>query len=187
MWRAFERHFGRDESNILVWLADSKSMNPTLPESVIEDEYERDALAAASEFGRDGRVEFRHDVESFLHPDALAAVTVSDRRELPPRRGLEYLAFVDPSGGSADSMTLAIAHDEDGVGVLDSVRETRPPFSPDAIVAEFAEVLETYRIDRVWGDRYSGAWVRERFSTHGVTYEPSALSKSDLYRSLLPW
>jgi molybdate transport system substrate-binding protein len=31
------------------------------------------------------------------------------RRELPPVTGAHYVAFADPSGGSADSMTLAIA------------------------------------------------------------------------------
>jgi len=46
-----------------------------------------------------------------------------------PVPGVGYAAFVDPSGGSADSMTLAIAHaDKDGRAVLDAVRERRPPF-----------------------------------------------------------
>jgi hypothetical protein len=44
--------------------------------------------------------------------------------------GVSYLAFVDPSGGSGDGMTLAIGHQEDDVAVLDAIRERRPPFSP---------------------------------------------------------
>ena len=94
--------------------------------------------------------------------------------------------FVDPSGGSADSMTLAIAHRDDNVVILDAVRERRPPFSPDDVVNEFAALLKLYRINKVTGDRYADEWPRERFDAHGIMYEPSAKPKSDLYRDLLP-
>ena len=36
------------------------------------------------------------------------------------------------------------------------------------------------------GDRYAGEWPRERFREHGITYEPAAKPKSDLYRDMLP-
>ena len=42
--------------------------------------------------------------------------------------GAQYVGFADPSGGSADSMTLAIAHAEGERAVLDAVREVKPPF-----------------------------------------------------------
>ena len=100
--------------------------------------------------------------------------------------GVTYSAFVDPSGGSGDSMTLAIGHQEDNVAVLDAIRERRPPFSPEDVVREFAATLKTYRITEVQGDRYAGEWPRERFREHGITYEPAAKPKSDLYRDLLP-
>ena len=39
--------------------------------------------------------------------------------ELPPGGGITYVGHVDPSGGSADSFTLAVAHVEsDGLAVL---------------------------------------------------------------------
>jgi hypothetical protein len=107
-------------------------------------------------------------------------------RERPPLSGVTYSAFVDPSGGSADSMTLAIGHQEDNVAVLDAIREHRPPFSPEDVVRGFAALLKTYRITRVQGDRYAGEWPIERFREHEITYEPSAKLKSDLYRDLLP-
>jgi hypothetical protein len=46
--------------------------------------------------------------------------------------------LVDPSGGSADAMTLAIGHRQGDVVVIDALRERRPPFSPDDVAAEFA-------------------------------------------------
>ncbi len=83
-------------------------------------------------------------------------------------------------------MTLAIGHQEDDVAVLDAIRERRPPFSPEDVVLEFAELLTTYRIAEVQGDRYAGDWARERFREHGIAYELAAKPKSDLYRDLLP-
>src|SRR5207249_6013644 len=103
-----------------------------------------------------------------------------------PVPGLTYRAFVDPSGGSADSFTLAIAHHEDGKAVLDALRERRPPFSPEDVVAEFAAVLKTYGVTTVTGDRYAGEWPPEKFRHHGVAYEVSERAKSDLYREALP-
>ena len=62
--------------------------------------------------------------------------------------GIRYTAFVDPSGGSADSMTLAIAHRDSATKrvVLDAVRERRPPFSPDQVAQDFADLLRSYRM-----------------------------------------
>lgn len=102
-----------------------------------------------------------------------------------------YVAFVDPAGGGgADSMTLAIAHAEDRddfrVGVLDAVREIRPPFSPESAVRDFAVLLASYGIESVVGDKYAGEWPRERFAVHGIHYEPSARPKSDIYRDFVP-
>ena len=158
-------------------------MNPSVDPAVIARAYEDDPIAAAAEWGG----AFRRDVEAFLTPEALAAVTVPDRHELPPAVGVSYVAFADPSGGSQDSFTLAIAHSNpDGTAVLDLVRERRAPFDPDPVVAEFAEVLASYGVRAVIGDRYAGEWVIERFREHGVEYRTAELTKSGLYRELLP-
>ena len=69
---------------------------------------------------------------------------------------------------------------------LDLVRERKPPFSPDNVVAEFAALLKAFGVTSVRGDRYGGEWPRERFRTHGVDYIPATLAKNDLYRELLP-
>ncbi len=99
------------------------------------------------------------------------------------------MGFVDPSGGSRDSFTLAIGHqvmrDEHPVAVIDCLRETRPPFSPEAVVTEYAARLTDYDIVTVTGDRYAGEWPREQFRKRGITYEPSARPKSELYHDAL--
>ena len=83
-------------------------------------------------------------------------------------------------------MTLAIAHKEGETEILDVIRERKPPFSPEAVVEEFATLIKTYRCSRVYGDRYAGEWPREQFQKRGVFYEPADRSKSEIYVDLLP-
>jgi hypothetical protein len=111
---------------------------------------------------------------------------IPGRHELPKISGASYSGFCDPSGGSSDSFTLAIAHSENNRGILDLIREVRPPFSPEAITAEFASLLKSYGIHEIVGDRYGGEWPRERFREHGIEYNTSERTKSDIYKELLP-
>jgi hypothetical protein len=182
LWDAHRRHFGKDGDTTLVWQAPTRTMNPSVPQRIIDEAAERDPASAAAEYG----AQFRSDVESFVNREAVEACVSVGVRERPPMSGVTYSAFVDPSGGSADSMTLAIGHQEDDVVVLDAIRERRPPFSPEDVVLEFAELLKAYRVTEVQGDRYSGEWARERFNHHGIRYELAEKPKSDLYRDLLP-
>lgn len=182
LWTAFRKHFGQD-GPVLVWKADTRTMNPTVPQSVIDEAYESDPASAAAEYG----AEFRTDVETYIAREVVDAAVVPGRHELLPLPGMKYFAFTDPSGGSSDSMTLSIAHaDKDGRAILDAVRERKPPFSPDGVVQDFAELLKIYRITTVAGDRYAGEWPRERFRVHGIQYELAEKPKSDMYRDLLP-
>jgi hypothetical protein len=70
--------------------------------------------------------------------------------------------------------------------VIDAVREVRPPFSPEQVIGDFVALLKSYRITRVTGDRYAGEFPRELFRKHGIGYELSAQTKSELCRDLLP-
>jgi hypothetical protein len=183
LWDAFRRWFGKDDARNLVWRAPTRVMNPTVPQEFVDAEFERDPASAAAEYG----AEFRSDVAEFVSMDVLDACTAEGVFELPPISGASYVAFVDPSGGSSDSMTLAIAHrDKFGVGILDCIREVRPPFSPESVVDEFCTVLASYHIHKICGDRYAGEWAREPFRKRGVAYELSEKPKSDIYRDMLP-
>jgi hypothetical protein len=184
LWRAYRRYWA-EPGRVLAWKAGTRAMNPTVSEEVIAEAYEADPASAAAEYG----AEFRTDIESFVAREVVEALVVPGRYELPPLAATPYHGFVDPWGGSSDSMTLAIGHFE-GVGhdhcVLDLVREVRPPFSPESVVAQFAKTLRDYRIFTVTGDRYGGEWPRERFREHGIRYEVAEKPKSDLYREFLP-
>jgi len=167
---------------VLVWRAATRAMNPVVSQQVIDQAAERDPASAAAEW----LAEFRSDIESFINREAVEACISFGVRERAPMQSVRYYAFVDPSGGSADSMSLAIGHREDDIVVVDALREIKPPFSPESVVGEFSALLKSYRVSKTTGDRYAGEWPREHFREHGITYEPAAKAKSDLYRDLLP-
>lgn len=184
LWEAYRKYYGQPDPRVLVWQASTTDMHPSADaEGEITRAYEDDPIAAAAEYGG----EFRRDLEAYLSLEVLDAITVRDRKEVPPIWGQDYAAFVDPSGGSQDSMTLAIAHPEGDGLVLDYVAEKSPPFSPDGVCAEFAAILKRYKILSVRGDRYAGEWPRERFTVHGIGYDPCDVPKSDLYLQCLPF
>jgi hypothetical protein len=135
LWDAFRRWFGKDDARNLVWRAPTRTMNPTISQEFIDAEFERDPASANAEYN----AEFRSDIAEFVSLAVLEACTADGLFEIPPMSGTAYLAFCDPSGGSSDAMTLAIAHHDDGAAVLDCVREVRAPFQPEVVVADFCQ------------------------------------------------
>lgn len=187
LFKAFRKHHGNDASDSLYVKATTLELNPTFDERAIAAAYEDDPASAAAEHG----AEFRLDVETLLTREALDAVTVPGRIELPPQPGVQYVAFFDAAGGSgADSQTLGIAHTETRNGrpiaVLDCLREVRPPFSPETVLDEFAGVLRSYQIARLVSDRYAADWPVEQWRKRGISCQPSDKTASDIYREVLP-
>jgi hypothetical protein len=188
LWNTTKRDFGPNgDPLILVAKAPSRAMNSTLSQKFVDRQYERDAASARAEYG----AEFRSDIESFVTIEAVEACIETGRFERPFLSGLRYVAFIDPAGGSGqDSMTIAIAHAERRgslvVGVLDALREAKPPFSPDAVTEEFLDFLKEYHVHALTGDRWGSEFVQERWRKAGVKYVVSEKVKSDIYRELFP-
>jgi hypothetical protein len=184
LWDLYRRHYGpAGDDAILVAKAPSRTMNNTLRRSVVDRAMERDESSARAEY----LAEFRSDLEQFVSIEAVKACVSTGIRERAQSSGHAYSAFCDPSGGSQDSFTLAIAH-RDWINraiTIDCIREIKPPFAPTAVVAELANVLKTYNVSTVESDRYAGAWPVEAFGQHGIRCIQSAKAKSDLYVDLL--
>jgi hypothetical protein len=95
---------------------------------------------------------------------------IGDYVEAAPIDKCSYSAFVDPSGGSADSFTMAISHREGERIFIDAIREIQPPFSPEAVINEFAALCRSYRVRKIVGDKYAGEFPRELFRKRDVQY-----------------
>lgn len=183
LWRKYQSHYGKAGS-VLVVQAPTWVMNPTLPREgeFLAGAFADDPVSAAAEFG----AQFRSDIEAFVSREVVEAAIDEGVYERAPIDGVAYVGFIDPSGGSADSMTMAIAHKEADRAVLDLVREVKPPFSPESVVEEFAADLRRYRLVTARSDRYGAEWVRTAFARHGIDLKPAERPKSDLYADLLP-
>lgn len=179
LWSHHSRYFGKP-GPVLVAQTDTRTMNPTFPERLIKQAYERDPEAAKAEYGG----QFRSDLEAFIQRETVEACTRSEPLTLPFHNTHRYKAFVDPAGGGKDEFTLAIGHTEKDVSIVDLV-EARKGI-PAAIVAEYAELLKAYGVRRVTGDRYAGSWPADEFEKHGIRYEHAEKPRSELYIDALP-
>src|SRR5258708_5153133 len=182
LWDVFKRHYGAGgDPLILVAHGATRALNPSLPQRVVDRALEKDRARATAEY----LAQFRTDVEGFVALEAVEACT-GDYREMLPAANNYYRAFTDPSGGSDDSFALAISHKSKDRIIIDAIREARPPFSPDAVVDDFAALLKAYDVTKVVGDHYGGEFVKEPFRKHGIAYDLAHHPKSDLYKDLLP-
>jgi hypothetical protein len=153
LWTTFKRNCGaQGDPRILVAHAASREMNPTLRQTDIDREMDRDRAAGLAEY----YAEFRTDISAFVSQEVIDGCVAGGVFELPPAAEVSYLGFVDPSGGASDAMTLAIAHRVGDMVILDAAREIQPPFNPDAATMEFSTLLKAYRVTTVIGDRYAG-------------------------------
>jgi len=182
LWDQFKSYYGKP-GGPLIWKAPTKTMNPTIDNRLIENAIKEDPQAARCEW----ECAWREDISALFSQELVDAVMVPGRFELPKIEGAEYFGFIDPSGGRQDSFTLGIAHQEkSGRIVLDVLRERRPPFQPKSVVAEFSEVLKSFRITSVESDKYAGEWVPEAFREHKIEVKNSDMTASELYLNFLP-
>ncbi len=178
-WR---KHFGKDDDDVLVVKGPTRAFNPNVPQHIIDAALARDPEAARAEW----LAEFRSDLSDFLDRALIEAAADPGVPVRPPRNGLRYKAFSDPSGGRGDSFSCAIAHAEGNLSVLDCLFERRPPFDPSAVVAEIAVLLRSYCISEVTGDKYAAEWVVEAFKKELIKYRSSDRDRSALYLDVLP-
>jgi hypothetical protein len=178
----WKKNFGNDASKTLVWNCPSRTMNPTLPQSVVDDALADDLQAAKAEY----LGEFRDDVAEFLPRTVVESVVAKGRLELLPRAEICYSAFVDLSGGRSDDAALAIAHKQEKKTVIDLLKRYRPPFNPREVIRQMVEELKRYHIRRVTGDNYAAEFVSREFEGNGIRYNKAEKPKSALYIELLP-
>jgi hypothetical protein len=163
LWENFHKHFGPNGSpSILVAKGTTRDFNPTIEQAEIDRLLAKDPVRNAAEY----LATFRHDIEAYISLDVVNACVERGVFERPPaRRGIEYVAFADPSGGSVDSFTLAVGH-YDHIKqsvVVDCLREITAPFSTEKAVEDLTATLRDYNVHVIVGDKYAGSWPSESF------------------------
>jgi hypothetical protein len=182
LYEQWAEHFGKDGDETLVWVADTRTMNPLFAQKKIDKALDRDMAVARAEFYSI----FREDLEGVFTRAAIENAIVPGRQELPPSSGIQYRAFCDPSGGRHDSFALAIAHAEGRKVVIDLADEVKAPFQPGEVVKKFSATLKRYGIRKVQGDKYAGAWPSEAFQKHDIKYEPAERTASEYFLEMVP-
>jgi hypothetical protein len=179
-------HFGVDDNDVLVVQGASQTFNPSLSDKVLPAQRASDPTAAASEWD----AEFRTDIGAYLEDGLIdAAIDHGRPLEIPPagRGQVFYRAFVDASGGVGhDSYTIAVAHKEGQLFVVDLVRGTKGAFNPQQVTEEYAKLLRDYHIGNVVGDHYAAQWVAAEWRRNNISYVRSDLPKSAIYLEVLP-
>jgi hypothetical protein len=164
--------------------AATRQMNPTIDQSFVDEALEDDPAKAKAEW----LVEFRDDIGGWADFALIEQAVDFGVTVRPPlaNRKFKYWSFCDPSGGARDSFTVAIAHEENGIAVLDCVVEIKAPFNPTSAVAQIAAVLKSYRLSEMVGDRYAAQRVVDAFAKCGIRYRHSERDRSSIYLDALP-
>jgi hypothetical protein len=84
MFEMYRRYYGQNDPNILIWRADTRTMNPTIRQEFIDQEVARDPEAGRSEWlGL-----FREDIEAAFSLEAIGQCIIPGRTELLPAQSL---------------------------------------------------------------------------------------------------
>ena len=175
-------YFGQNNDDVLAISGSTETFNPTLDPALINKARDEDPEASEAEWGGG----WRRDIAAFLsEADIEAAIDYERPMELPPRSGLNYRSFADPSGGRHDRFCICVGHFEGtrdtGRFVLDVLRGAVPPFDPQEVTKQYAALLREYKLHEVTGDNYSAGWVETAFKDAGIKYVRAEKPKSALY------
>jgi hypothetical protein len=186
MYRQFKKLHGNDRADSICWFATSQTMNPLLPQRVIDKALARDSEKARAEFLN----VWREDSSDLYALDFIEGSTDWGVTERPPERGVRYIAYADMATGTGkDSAALAIGHalQDDARSVLvDLVRERKPRFVMADVIADWAALLREYGVSEVWSDGYAFGICADEWSRNGIRNSKSENSTGENYIKLLP-
>lgn len=179
VWSDFRKYYGKDDAPVLVMQGETQLFNPHFSRLKLAAARLRDPVVFETEF----LARFRTDLSAMFDPLVIDKAVDPDRPlVLPYRSENQYLSFVDVAGGGGkDSYSIAIGHNEGGRVIVDLVRSRRPQFNPDEVTGQYSELLKSFHIREVRGDKYSGDWASSAFEKYGIHYERSEKTKSELY------
>ncbi|MBA7662244.1 hypothetical protein ES703_70272 [subsurface metagenome] len=181
LYNQYRKFWAKESASHLFWLSDTKSMNPLFSETIIDEAMLEDPVHARAEYfsvWKDRQVQF-------LPSDAVDKLVAEGRRMIGRIPSKEYRAWIDSSSGMGDAFAMGIGFQDEDKTVIARLEE-RSGMVPQDVIEEFCAILKEYGISSVSGDKYSIGFVLREFQSHGITYEPSKLSKSEIYLNAGP-
>jgi hypothetical protein len=183
LFERFRDYFGKPVDDILVVRAPTLVFNPSYDRKKIARAHRTDPESAQAEW----EAIFRSDLQALLDEETVQQAVNHNRPfEIPPREFHTYRAFGDPGGGRGDAYTLCIGHMEGERFVADVVRGRTPPYDPNEVTKEFADLCREYRCSKLTTDNYSAGWVESAVQRAGLTHALAENTKSELYLAGLP-
>ena len=180
VYNDYRQYWGKRNSEVLVLQGDIFTFRPDYSAKKLEAARRRDPVA----FEQEWLARFRTDLSAMYDPAMIDRALNPDRpMELPFRatKG-SRAAFVDVAGGGGrDSYAIAIGRIENDRVIVEVVRSRAPKFNPEEVTKEYCELLKTYKIDTVTGDKFSGDWASNAFEKFGIRYERAEKTKSEFY------
>lgn len=182
-YRTWKKNYGNEKSKVLVWEADTITMNPTFPLSIVNAALVEDLASAKSEYLN----EWREDIKIYLPREVIESVVKKGRQELLPRTlKYSYFAFADVSGGRVEDSAVAIAHRIERKVIVDFIKLYKSPHDPISAIRDMSQQLKKFAIKKITGDNYAAEFVKSAFNTNGIRYEKCSITASQLYIETIP-
>jgi hypothetical protein len=175
----YQRHYGQDDSDVLIVRAPSIAMNPTLSDEALRQI--RDSAPDDAPAELDG--EFLMDACALIDEELIDAAVdrgVTVRRPVAER----HVAHVDVSTGASrtsDRWAVAVAHRAHGCGVVDALLVIQPPFSVATACAQTAALCRSFGIREIYGDAFARGFSEAAFAAVGLRWRPAGRTTSDSY------
>ena len=179
IWLDYKQFYGKANNDVIVFQGDTLLFNPTYSDKKLQKLKKRKPLTYRTEH----EAFFRTDLSAMYDPAMIDTAINPDRPlEIPCREGVEYKCFVDVAGGGGkDSYSIGIGHLENEKAIVDVVRSRAPKFNPDELTSQYTDLVKRYKINKVYGDKFSGDWASNSWAKHDISYERSEKTKSELY------
>jgi hypothetical protein len=176
-YQKWAQHYGKNDDDVLVIRAPSRTLNPTLPQRIIDRRLAEDPEAGSAEY----LAEWRDDISGFLDEALVQSCIDTGITIRPPKPEVDYSLALDQSGGRGDAAAAAVGHVEDGQIIIDCLYHRASPFQPSEMLAELGELAKRYRVTRVRIDKYGEPLITDGLDKVGLLSEVWEKNQSDVY------
>jgi hypothetical protein len=168
-WKIVEKYWKNPSREMVCVKAPAYALNPIW---WTQERMERLKETDPDVYRTDVEAEFLEPAESMFSSVEIESAMRAAPIHLEPDPRTTYVAAMDPATRSND-WTLVVAGklDNGKKAVVYNARwqgSRANPLSPDAVLAEIADICRTYNIGTVFSDQYAGDALRDIARAHGI-------------------